>query len=64
MNVVAIAQTTKFLLAGSVPHVEAKCTTVGVEDKGMDFDSQSGHILLLELTSQMAFYKCGLNKFN
>lgn len=42
LDVVAIPETTKLLLASSVPHVEADCTKIGGELEGMDLDTESG----------------------
>ena len=42
LNVVTVAQTAEFLLAGSVPYVEADGTKVGVECEGVDFDTEGG----------------------
>lgn len=42
LNVVAIAQTTELLLAGSVPHVEADGATVRVERQRVNLHTEGG----------------------
>ena len=54
LNVVAVPKTAELLLASSVPDVESEGATVGVEDEGVNLDSQCGDVFLLELTSQVA----------
>ena len=49
-----------YLLSGSIPHIELHGTPVGVEGQGVDFHSQSGHILLFEFSSQVTLDKGGL----
>lgn len=43
LDVVTITETTKLLLSGSVPDVEADGTKVGVELKGVDLDTKGGY---------------------
>jgi hypothetical protein len=38
---ITITKTTKLLLASGIPSVEDEVTEVGVEGKGMDFDTKS-----------------------
>jgi len=54
LNVVPIAKATKFLLAGSVPAVEADTAEVGVEGKRVDLNTKRGNVLLFELSCQVA----------
>ena len=61
LNTISISKSAEFLLSSSVPDVESHCSSVGVEDKWMDFNSQSGNIFLLKLTSQVTFDKSSLN---
>lgn len=61
LNVVSIAQSSKLFLSGSVPYIEFDGSTVGVESQRVDFDSESGDVLLFELSSEMALDKCGLS---
>mmetsp|Transcript_7761 Transcript_7761/g.11494 ORF Transcript_7761/g.11494 Transcript_7761/m.11494 type:complete len:100 (-) Transcript_7761:180-479(-) len=61
LDVVSIAEPSEFLLSGRIPHVEFDGSTVGVEDEGMDLDSQSGNVLLFELTGKMALHERGLS---
>ena len=42
LDVVAVAQSTKLLLSGRVPDVEANLTKVGVETEWVDFDTERG----------------------
>lgn len=60
LNVVAVAKTTEFLLAGRVPDVEADRPTIGMKDQRMDLDSQSGDVFLLEFAGQMPLDEGGL----
>ena len=45
--------TSKFLLPGGVPHVEANGATARVELQRMNLDSKSRDVLLLELSGHM-----------
>jgi hypothetical protein len=47
LDVVAVAQAAEFLLAGSVPDVEADGAKVGVEGEGVDFDTEGGYCVSL-----------------
>jgi hypothetical protein len=58
---ITIAKTSEFLLTSSVPDIESNSTVVSVESHGVNFDSESGDVLLLELTSQMALDESGLS---
>lgn len=87
VDVVAITETAKLLLTGSVPHVELDRAVVlggsnvsmsvygrdtdrggvvfweethGGEAKGVNLDTEGGHVLLLEFTSQVTLDKGGL----
>lgn len=42
LDVVAITETTKLLLSGGIPDVEADRTEVGGEGEGVDLDTESG----------------------
>ena len=42
LDVVSVSETTKLLLAGCVPDVEADGTEVGVEGEGVDLDTEGG----------------------
>ena len=42
LDVVSITETTKLLLSGSVPNIEADRAEVGGEGKRVDFDTKSG----------------------
>ncbi len=57
---VSVTETSELLLAGGVPHVEADGTVVSVEDHGVDFDTEGGDVLLLELTGEMSLDEGGL----
>lgn len=61
LDVVSVTKTTKFLLSGGVPNVETNLSAIGVEDKWVNFDSESGNILLLELSSQVTFNEGSLS---
>jgi hypothetical protein len=43
LDVVAITETTKLLLTGSIPDVEANLTGVGVETQRVDLDTDGGY---------------------
>jgi hypothetical protein len=57
---VTITETTKLLLTGSIPSVEADTAEIGIEDNWMYFNTNGGNVLLLELARQMAFNEGGL----
>lgn len=61
LNIVSISQSTKLLLSGGVPNVEANGTEVGVESKGVDFNTERCDVLLFEFSSQMSFDESGLS---
>merc|ERR1712000_114209 len=61
VDVVTIAETTELLLTSGVPDIELDLTVVGGEAKGVDFDTQGGHVLLLEFTSQVTLDEGGLS---
>lgn len=60
VNVVTVTETTKLLLASSVPDLKGNLTTVGVEVEGVNLDTLCGDVLLLEFTSQVALDKGSL----
>ncbi len=57
---VSVTETSELLLTGGVPNVEADGAVVGVEDHGVDLDTEGGDVLLLELTSEMSLDEGGL----
>lgn len=59
-NVIAVAETAKFLLTGSVPHVELDLAVVSEECHRVDFDTECSDVALLELASQMTLDERGL----
>jgi len=61
LDVVAITETTKLLLPGSVPDVEADCAKVGGEGQRVHLDTEGGDVLLLEFTRQVALDESGLS---
>jgi hypothetical protein len=61
LNVVSVAETAELLLAGRVPNVESKRTSISVKDKRVDFDAQRGDVFLLEFTGQVALHERGLS---
>lgn len=50
-----------YFLSGSVPDVEFDGSTVRVEDEGVDFNTQGGHIFLLELSRQVTLDESSLS---
>lgn len=48
LDVVSVAKTAEFFLAGSVPHVEFDWAAVGVEYERVYFDTEGGDVFLLE----------------
>ena len=60
LDVVAVAQAAKLLLPGSVPHVKDDGAVVGVEEEGMDLDTDRGDVFLFKLAGQVALDKGGL----
>jgi hypothetical protein len=61
IDVVTVTETTKLLLTGGIPDVETDLAIVGGEVERVDLDTKSGHVLLLELTSQVALDEGGLS---
>lgn len=61
LDVVTVAKTSELLLSRSVPNVEANGTEVGVELEGVDLDTESGDVLLLELSGQVTLDEGGLS---
>ena len=59
-DVVAVTQTAKLLLTGSVPDVELDLAVISEESHGMDLHTERSNVLLLELTSQVALHEGGL----
>ena len=57
---VAVSQAAELLLASRVPDIELDGAQVGVEDHGMHLYTQSGDVLLFELSGQMALDESGL----
>ena len=57
LNVVPITKASKLLLAGRVPAVEADRAKVRVERQRMHFHTQRRHVLLLELSRQVALHE-------
>jgi len=59
-NVVTITETTELFLAGSVPNAELNLAVGGVEGHGVNLDTKSGDVFLLELTGQMTLHEGSL----
>jgi len=53
LDVVPIAETTEFLLSGSIPDVEADGAIVGGKGEGVDFNTEGSNVFLLEFTGQV-----------
>lgn len=51
VNVVPVSKTTEFFLSRGIPAIESDNPPVGVEVQRMYFDSDSGFVFLLELSS-------------
>lgn len=62
VDVVSVAETTKLLLTGSVPHIELELTEIGEETKRVNLDTKGGNVLLLELSGQVALDEGGLSR--
>ena len=61
LDVVTITETTELFLSSGIPNVEADSTEVSGERKRVNLNTKSGHVLLLEFTSQVALDKRGLH---
>jgi hypothetical protein len=57
LDVITIPETTKLLLTGSVPNVEADVAEICGELQGVNLNTQSSDVLLFEFTSQVALDK-------
>lgn len=62
VDVVAVAEAAELLLTSGIPDLKLDLTKVGEETKGMDLDTLSGNVLLLELTSQVALDESSLDE--
>ena len=60
LDVVSITESAELFLSCRVPHIEFDRSTVGVEYQRVNFDSQRGDVLLLELARQVALDKGSL----
>ncbi len=58
---ITISKTSELLLTCGIPNVELDRAVVSVEDHRVDFDSESGDVLLLEFASQVTLDKGGLS---
>ena len=58
---VTIAKTAEFLLSCGIPHIKVDLSVVCEERHRVDLDSESGDVLLFELTSHMALHKSSLS---
>lgn len=58
---VAVSETSEFLLSSGIPDVESDWAVVGVEDHWVNLDSESSDVLLFELSSQMSLDESGLS---
>ena len=47
---VTITKSSEFLLACSIPNIEVNLSVIREEGHGVDLDSESGDVLLFELT--------------
>ena len=61
MYIIAISQSTKFLLTSCIPYIELNRSSVGMEHKRMDLNTQGSYILLLKFTSQMMLHECSFS---
>jgi len=59
-DVISVTETTELFLTCGVPNVELDLTMVCEEGHGVDFDTESGNVLLFELTSQVTLDKGSL----
>ena len=59
LDVVPVAQSTKFFLPRRVPHVEFDGTTVGIKGERMDLHAERCDVFLFKLPRQMALDKGG-----
>ena len=57
---VSVAETSELFLASSVPDVEADGSMVGVEHHRVYLNTESGDVLLLELSGEMSLDEGGL----
>ena len=57
---VSVSETSELLLTSSIPHVEADGSVVGVENHGVNLNTECGDVLLLELACQMSLDEGGL----
>ena len=58
---VAITETAEFLLACSIPNVEANWAVVRVKHHGMHFDTHRGNVASLKFTGDVALHEGSLS---
>ena len=46
LDIIAISQSTKFLLTSCIPYIELNRSSVGMEHKGIDLNTQGSYMLL------------------
>lgn len=62
VDIISISQTTELLLTSCVPNVELDCAQVRGEFDGVNLDTKSSDVLLLEFTSEVALDESGLRR--
>eukprot|EP00906_Rhabdomonas_costata_P021981 RCo031825 len=60
LNVVAVSETSKLLLARSIPHIETDFTPVRVERQRVDLNTDGCNVLFLKFSCEMPLDKRGL----
>jgi hypothetical protein len=53
LDVVSVAQSSELFLPSGIPNIELDRPSVGVKDKRVDLNTESGNILLFEFSSQV-----------
>jgi len=59
-DVVTITKSSKFLLASGIPNIEQDLAVGSEEGHGVNFDTESGDVLLFELAGQVTLDESGL----
>ena len=64
LYVIATSQSTKFLLTSCISYIELDRSSVGMEHKRMNLNTQGNDILLLKFTSQMTLHECSFFQYH
>ena len=64
LYLIVTSQSTKFLLISCIPYIELDRSSVDMEHKRMDLNTQGNYILLLKFTSQIMLHECSFFQYH